>query len=380
MTRGSNDTLGIIFPNTYDALNPELTSVRLMASVPFASRYRLVDFVLSSMSRNGIDNVFVMVNKNYHSLIDHLGSGREWDLVRKSGGLHVFPPYAVGTSKPYVGRVGALAGLLDILRGEKEEFVVISDSNFAANLDFKAIVNEHIETGADVTIVYNEQEFPESLINMTDNSRGFYYTFDIKDGRVKKIYVNEHNRGIHNFSMNVYVLRRELLIELINTAYVRGLEFFERDILLPHLDKYYVHGYKHEGYVARITDIKSYYEENMKLLDEKNLEALFAAGQVYTKIRDDNPTRYAAGSKVTNIMAADGCVIEGEVENSVLFRGVKIAKGAKVKNCVIMQDTEIKEGAELEYVIIDKDVVVSAGKSVKGSDSFPVYVPKGRKI
>lgn len=380
MINSNNSALGIIFPNTYDAFIPELTSVRLMASIPFASRYRMIDFPLSSMSNNGIDNIYVMVNKNYHSLIDHLGSGREWDLVRKSGGLHVFPPYAVGTSKPYTGRVGAIAGLLDLLREEKEEYVIISDSNIAANYDLSAMIAEHKACGADVSIAYNVTELPEVVKNTTDNSLGFYYTFDIVDGRVTKIYVNEHSDGLKNFSMNVYLVKRELLIDMINTAYVRGLEYFERDILLPSLEQYNVHAFKHEGYAARIMDIKSYYVESMKLLQDDNLDALFSGSPVYTKIRDDNPTRYESGCKVSNTMAADGCVIEGEVCNSVLFRGVKVGKGAVIKNCIIMQDTVIEEGAVLDSVIIDKDVVVTANKCVKGTESFPVYVAKRRVI
>ena len=138
--------------------------------------------------------------------------------------------------------------------------------------------------------------------------------------------------------------------------------------------------YKYDGYVARIFDMKSYFDENMKLLDDYNLDALFSAAPVYTKIRDDNPSRYIEGAKVENIMVADGCIIEGEVENSVLFRGVKVAKGAKVKNCVLMQGTVVESGADVEYVIADKDVTVSAGKELKGTDTFPVYIGKKQKV
>ena len=122
--------------------------------------------------------------------------------------------------------------------------------------------------------------------------------------------------------------------------------------------------------------MKSYFVENMKLLDDENLDALFANGQIYTKIRDDNPTRYINGAAAKNVMAADGCVIEGEVENCVLFHGVKIAKGAKVRNCVLMQDTVVEEGAKLEYVIMDKNVVITENQEVKGTDTFQVFVEK----
>ncbi len=380
MVKSNTSALGIIFPNSYDALVPELVNVRLMASIPFASRYRLIDFILSSMTHSNIDNITVMVNNNYHSLMDHLDSGREWDLVRKNGGLHIFPPFAEKESRPYVGRVTALANILDFLRDEKEKYVIMTDTNIVVNFDFSAMLKAHIESGADVTIAYNEQELPESVMNYQSNDKGFYYTFDIEEGRVKKIYVNSRTPGVQNFAMNIFIVEREMLIDMVNTAFVRGQEFFERDVLLPQLNKLNVQAYKYDGYVARISDMKSYFEENMKLLDDYNLDALFSGPPIYTKIRDDNPTRYIEGAKVQNVMAADGCVIEGEVENSVIFRGVKIAKGAKVKNCILMQDTIVEAGANVEYLITDKNVTITAGKEMKGTDTFPVYISKFQKV
>ena len=380
MVNSKTSALGIIFPNSYDALVPELVNVRLMASIPFASRYRLIDFMLSSMSNCDIDNVSVMVNNNYHSLLDHLGSGREWDLVRKNGGLHIFPPFADKDAKPYVGRVGALANILGFLRGQKEKYVVIADTNIVANFDFNAMIKAHIESGADVTVAYNEQELPKSLLKNDDNSLAYYYTFVIDNGRIMKIHVNAKDTGIQNLSMNMFVMERELMIDLINTASVRGQIYFERDVLLPQLNKLNVHAYKYDGYIARICDMNSYFEENMKLLDDYNLDALFSGGQIYTKIRDDNPTRYIEGAKVQNVMVADGCIIEGEVENSILFRGVKVAKGAKVKNCILMQDSVIEAGADIEYLVLDKNVKVTAGKEMKGTDTFPVYIGKHKVV
>ena len=380
MVNSNTSALGIIFPNSYDALVPELVNVRLMASIPFASRYRLIDFVLSSMAHCDINNVSVMVNNNYHSLMDHLDSGREWDLVRKNGGLTIFPPFAEKESKPYVGRVEALAGILENLRDQKEKYVVMSDTNLAVNFDFRAMIDAHIASGADVTVAYNEQELPESLLKSQSNDKGFYYTFDIDDGRITKIYVNDKEPGIQNFSMNIYVVERELLIDMVNTAFVRGQQFFERDVLLAQLNKLNVQAYKYDGYVARISGMKSYFDENMKLLDDHNLDALFSGAPIYTKIRDDNPTRYIEGARVQNVMAADGCVIEGEVENSVLFRGVKIAKGAKVKNCVLMQGTVVEAGANVEYLITDKNVTITARKEMRGTDTFPVYIAKFQTV
>ena len=381
MIKSSTDVIGIIFPNSYDALVPELVSVRLMASIPFASRYRIIDFILSSMTHSGIDNISVVVNKNYHSLMDHLGSGREWDLVRKNGGLHIFPPFAEKeVGGPYVGRASALANLLDFLKSQKEKYVIMSDTNVVVNFDFNAMLQAHIDSGADITIAYNEQEIPKELHDYQTSDRVFYYTFDVEEGRIRKVYINPKADGVQNISMNIFVITRERLIELISNAYMQGRSFFMRDVIMPQLNKLNVQAYKYTGYVARISGMKSYFEENMKLLDDYNLDALFSAAPIYTKIRGDNPTHYKDGARVQNVMMADGCVIEGEVENSVIFRGVKVGKGAKIKNCILMQDTVVEAGASVEYLITDKNVTITAGKEMKGTDTFPVYIEKYKTV
>ena len=376
MVNANLNTLGIIFPNSYDTFVPDLVNVRLMGSIPFASRYRMLDFMLSSMSNCGIDTVAAIVNNNYQSVIDHLGSGRAWDLVRKNGGLKIFPPYADKSSKPYRGRAGALANVLGFLRDQKKKYVILSDCHIAANFDFNKLVTSHMESGADITMVYREQEIPEGFLKVRDDSKGYYYTLGLDGDKVNKIYINSKEEGIQNFSLNIIVLERELLIELITEASLLGKEWLERDVLIPQLNKLNVRGYKYDGYVACISNIKTYFDENMKLLDDYNLNALFSPSPIYTKVRDDTPTRYVEGAAVRNVMVADGCLIEGEVENSILSRGVKIAKGAKVKNCILMQDTVVEAGADIEYLIADKNVTVTAGKEMKGTDTYPVYIAK----
>lgn len=380
MVNSNADALGIIFPNSYDSLVPELVSDRSMASIPFASRYRMVDFVLSSMANCGIDNVSLIVRKNYHSLMDHLGSGREWDLTRKNGGLNIIPPFARKAVKVYNGRVEAMASILSFLKAQKEKYIIMSDANIAMNFDFNALIDAHVESGAEFTMAYTKETIPEGMLRQQDGEN-LYYTLDIgADGRVNRIQTNPTDGGVKNYSMNILITGREQLIERIREAHIQGYSYFERDILAPHLDTIDVRAYEYEGYVARITDINSYFRENMKMLEEENLDALFSGNQIYTKIRDDNPTRYMDGAKVKNIMAADGCIIEGEVENSILFRGVKVAKGAKVKNCVLMQDTVVEEGANIEYMISDKNVTITMEKNIKGTDTFPVYVQKGQIV
>ena len=374
MVSSNANALGVIFANSYDNLVPELVAERTMGSIPFAGRYRMIDFVLSNMANAGIDNVSVIVRKNYHSLMDHMGSGREWDLTRKRGGLNIVPPFAERSVKLYSGRVDALASVLSWLQAQKERYVIMSDTNVAMNFDFNKLIDAHVASGADVTMVYNRSEIP-------DGARNDNYTIRIDNGRVTELLSNDYRPGVQNLSLNLYIIERESLIQLIRDAAVRGLVYFERDILARNLNLLNVQAYEFDGYAARIADMKSYFDENMRLLEPGNVDKLFdPANPIYTKIRDDNPTRYLEGSKVKNSLLADGCVIEGTVENSVLFRGCQIKKGAVVRNCVLMQDTVVEEGCTVEYVVSDKNVHITSGKQLTGTDSFPVFVAKGHTV
>lgn len=380
MVSSNANAMGIIFPNSYDSLVPELVSHRLMASIPFASRYRMIDFLLSSMVNSGIDNISIVLRQNYRSLMDHLGSGREWDLTRKNGGLNIIPPFSERGIKVYSGRVEALNNILPLLRSSKEKYVVLSDANIAANIRFDEVIAEHEASGANVTMLYYKADLSTRSGYTRKDTDDFYYTLQLdEDNRVNEIHINAQDVGVQNHSMNIYVVDREFLITQVEDATVRGKIYFERDILLPNLDKFLVKAYEFTGYVALINSIKSYFDENMALLKQENADALFAGNNIYTKVRDDNPTRYTATAQAKNIMAADGCVIEGTVENCVLFRGVKIAKGAVVKNCILMQDTVIAENTTAEYLITDKNVTITANQEVKGTTSYPMYIAK-RKI
>ena len=375
MVSSNANALGVIFANSYDNLVPELVAERTMASIPFAGRYRMIDFTLSNMANSGVDNVSIIVRKNYHSLMDHLGSGREWDLTRKRGGLNIIPPFAERSIKLYSGRVDALASVLTWLSAQKERYVILSDSNIAMNFNFNKLLEAHIESGADVTMVYNRSEIP-------DGARNDNYTIRIDaNGRVTELLSNDYRPGMQNLSMNLYIIERESLIQLVRDAAVRGLVYFERDILARNLSLLNVKAFEYTGYAARIADMKSYFDENMRLLQPGNVDKLVAsANPIYTKIRDDNPTRYLEGSKVKNCLVADGCVIEGTVENSVLFRGCTIKKGAVVKNSVLMQDTIVEENCSVDYVVTDKNVHITTGKQLCGTDSFPVFVAKNHTV
>ena len=379
MVNTNANALGIIFPNCYDELLPEMVTERTMASVPFAGRYRMIDFVLSSMVNSGINNsgvrsVGIIAQRNYHSLMDHLGSGREWDLARKHGGLNIIPPYAEANVKIYNGRIEALASIESFLENQREKYVVMSDANLAINFDFEDLITRHVESGADVTMVYQRAPIPACIKERN-------HTMKVENGRVVELLTNDDRPGVQNISMNIYVMERKTLIQFIKEASARNLNSFERDILAHNVNILNIHALEYTGYVAHVCDMKSYFDENLKLIDEKNLNALFPKkSPVYTKIRDDNPTRYVTGSNVSNSLLADGCVIEGTVENCVLFRGVKVKKGAVVKNCVLMQDTVVEAGVELDCVVTDKNVRITADKKLSGTKSFPVYVQKSHIV
>ena len=380
MINVNSDALAIIFPNTYDKYLPEMTRMRLMASIPFASRYRLIDFILSDMVNGGIDNIAILVTKNYHSLIDHLGSGREWDLARKYGGLNIFPPYAVESLGVYHGWIQALESIRNFLVDQRERYVVLSDSYVAMNFDFGDLIERHAESGADVTIAYKKEPLPEELLTNTDPSKGMYYTLDLDGKKVRNININPKVDGVQNYSLDTFIVGREWLIRIIDEAYTRGDTFFVRDILGKRGAEFDIRAYEFKGYTARITGMRSYVRENMKLLDEDNLNALFSGNPIHTKIRDDNPTVYHGDTRACNVMVADGCEIQGEIEDSILFRGVKIGKGAKVHNCILLQDTVVGDNVELEHVVTDKGVMITSSKTLRGSECFPVYIEKGKKI
>ena len=240
------DAIGIIFPNSYDGLVPELVTERLMASIPFAGRYRLCDFMISSMVQSGIDDISLMVRKNYRSLMDHLGSGREWDLARKKGGLNIVPPYSQKSVGAYFGRIEALKGLLGYLRKHNEEYVIITDSNVVVNFNFRDLIKKHVDSGADITAVYRRMPIPASLNRPSEENGELYYSFEIENDFVKKVYINPSDSGDVNFNLNMYILGREKLIELVEDAYVHGATYFARDIIIPQLDRLSVQAYHYD--------------------------------------------------------------------------------------------------------------------------------------
>ncbi len=363
------DVMGIINDTTSEESLKGITYNRSLAAVPTGGRYRLIDFILSNMVNSGIRNVGVLTQNNYGSLMDHVRTGYEWDLVRKKDGLYILPP-KYNNLGMQGGDIQYYYNHLDYIQSSSQNYVVISGNNLVFNLDLRKIVEKHKESKADITILYKEME------NISDNHR--YTMLDInQEGRITDMAVNTKRHKGNKTSMELYVMEKEILLDLIDGCISRGYCDLVKDGFIKNIDKYKLYGYRYDGYLEKIDSIQSYYKHNMDLLNTNIWnELFFQSGLVHTKVKDEPPAKYMEHSTVKNAMVANGCVIEGSVENSILFRGVKVHKGAVIKNCIIMQKSEIKEGAFIENVIIDKEVCITAGKRLKGEISYPIVIEK----
>ncbi len=365
-------TVGVIFSSINEENVPELTKVRSIGSIPYGGRYRMVDFALSNMVNSGITTVGMITKNNYQSLLDHLGSGKNWDLARKEGGLILLPPYINGTETLYRNRLEALKGATSFLKKAKEDFVVLTDSDAAYKLDYSKVIDYHVEKNADITMVYHEHPVRKTH---------YYMTFDTdKNGRITELEINPSASGVKKNFINVMVARTSFLLRLIQNAIQHGYTSFGRDILSPNLKTLNLYAYKLDSYYANIDSLASYFKANMDLLDKNIRNELFCDRDVYTKINDSAPAKFTATAKVKNSLISDGCLIEGTVENCILFRGVKIGKGATVKNCILMSENIIGENCNLAYVISDKDSVIRDNRVLAGCEMQPYFINKGSLI
>lgn len=368
-----NNVLGLIFSNVHEEQLRELTENRTMGSVPFGGRYCLIDFPLSNMVNSGINKVGVITKRNYQSLMDHLGSGKAWDLSRKREGLSILPPFEAESFNSN-SRVESLSAARAFLQNSTEEYVLLADSDTVCNVDFSDVIARHIETKADITLVCRLGTPPEKL------SEPAVYTVD-DDGRVRDMQVSPHVDGECCYGLGMMLIRRELLIRLAMDCISRNMYRFKRDLLQRNISGYRVYTYDFKGFARTICSGVAYFEASMALMDPDVRAQLFCPDRpIYTKVRDDMPARYGLGSVVSNSLIADGCVIEGEVHNSVLFRGVHVGKGTVVENCIILQDSVIQPDCRLNYVITDKNVQIRNDRSLLGFESYPVYIAKGSVV
>ena len=349
--------VGILFASANETKLNELTIHRTTASLPFAGRYRLIDFALSSLVNSGVTRIGIVARNNYSSLMDHIRMGRDWDLNRKNGGISVFPPFVLNTSREvYKGKIEALYTVLDYLKKAPEDYVCMANCNIAANIKLDDILDEHIERGADVTILCDQV--------VTDLSAS-----EIPSDKEYLV------------SLNIYIVNKDYLIAKVEQSYARGYVDFEKDVLFKEVENGKIYAHEVDGYAAIIDDVKTYYNESMKVLDMSVREQLFGSmRKIYTKVKDSVPTMYMNDAKVKNSLIADGCVINGTVENSILFRSVRIEEGAEVRNSIIMENGIVMRGGKISYTITDKQVVIGAGRQISGSETYPIVIVKNKIV
>ncbi len=373
---------GIIFSNIHDSNISELTRLRTLASVPFGCRYRLIDFTLSNMVNSGIKNVNVITTYNYHSLMDHLGSGKDWDLARARGGIKILPPFAsafANSGSPlYETRLYALQSIVDAISHIHDDYVVLSDCDVICNIDLNDIINDHIKTGADMTIAVKRMELTPEKARIST-----LYESD-ENGNVTDVMSYPTNfSGEADVSLNIVVMSRAYLQNMVRDAIAHNYVSMTRDIISRNIGHANFRVYRYDGYFAVLTSLTDYFEHSMELISNPEARtALFGEKNrpIYTKVRNSAPAKYIGDATVKNSLIADGCVIEGHVENSILFRGVKVGKNTVVKNSILFQDTFTGENVSLNYVLTDKDVVIRDGVTLSGAQSMPIYVEKGKMI
>lgn len=365
------DTMGIIIAG--DEKIPPITDIRSIAAMPIAGRYRIIDFVLSNMANAGIVNVGVATTSKYSSLMDHIKSGKPWDLDRKKQGLNILPPDLERTMGRIKGDMDLLAGIKDYIRRSHQTYVILVLGAGIYNINFKKVLEAHKENQADITMVYKD------MTGSDERELSRFTLIDINgENCVTDIEVKPYYPKTSNASLGIYVMEKALLESIIDECSARGDHDFIKDAIAKKMDGLRIFGYKFDGYADIVDSMKSYYRNNMLFLQEDVRKELFnPKSPIYTKTKDQTPAKYGEEAEISNCFISDGCIIEGKIENCILSRGVKIAKNAVVKNSIIMQDAVIEEGVELDHVVFDKEVHITKGRRLIGQECYPLAIAKG---
>ena len=374
----NQEAFGLIFTGEANPYMRDLVLSRAVAAVPFGGRYRCIDFPLSNLVNTGIRNVGLIVQRNYHSLMDHLGTGKEWDLNRKRDGLFLLPPFSTkDNTGVYRGDIDAFHSVMQYIRRSNQKYLIICGSHTVFNTTFDAILKQHRETGADITIMYNEDPrfFPE------EQNRDLRLLLNDDGMTINGLEWNPRHPGSNFRSCEINVIDKDLFEDLVEEAYSRGYVDFVRDIMLQKTKELKMMGWRYDGYVARIDSVNTYFMHSMELLNAFAAKDLYNMRHpIYTKVKDEIASKYGDTADVHNVVMADGCVIDGTVENSIVFRGVTVERGAAVKNSILMQGVTVGAGAVLDHVILDKNVTVNAGRQLTGYEGIPLVFRKNLTV
>jgi len=368
------NAMGLIFTN--DASLGELTNKRTMASLPFGGRYRQVDFALSNLSCAGIRHVGIISRHSYQSLMNHVGDGEEWGLELEEGGLEFLTPFAHSTVGTYRGKLESIANAMDFLEyGDEEDYVVMIDSAVLSNIDLNAVVEAHIASGKDVTVVTKK--------GICNGQKKIDLAVQVVDGEVKEMVVDYAADDKYVASMDIFVVNKKWLIQSVKAMVARDKFHMDRDLVMGGWRRglVSVNVYEHEGVALFNESVEEYFFNSLSLIAKDVRADLFGANHpIYTKVRDRVPTYYGENSDIEDCLIADGCMLDGKVEDSILFRQVTVEEGAEVEDCIIMNDTVIGAGAKLKYVILDKNVTVTPGAKLYGTKKNPVIVKRGETV
>ena len=367
------NVMGIIFANE-DSIGT-LTEKRTMASLPFGARYRQVDFALSNLNCAGVRHIGIISRHSYQSLMHHIGSGEEWGLELGEGGLEFLTPFAQSTKDVYRGKLDSLNTAMDFLTFGDDEYVVMIDAAVVSNFDLNAVIAAHVASGKDVTVVTKD--------GICNGEKNIDLALKVADGKIVDIVCDCKASNEYVASMDVFVASKRWLIAKVQECYAHGISHMDRDLVMGgwQSGSVSVNTYAFEGVALYNESEEEYYENTMALLKKDVRADIFGgAHPVWTKVRDRVPCYYGENVKMENVLVADGCMLEGEVEDSILFRQVTIEVGAEVENCIIMNDCVIGAGAEVKYAILDKEVTVTPGAKLYGTKEHPVVIKKGEIV
>ena len=354
--------VGIVLAGGSNNRMGQLSKKRAVAAMPVAGSYRCIDFVLSNMSNSHIQKVAVLTQYNSRSLNEHLNSSKWWDFGRKQGGLYVLTPFITEeNSSWYMGTADSIYQNLDFLRRCHEPYVIITSGDCVYKMDYEKILDYHVQTKADITVAVKD---------MTDASEDIHRFGIIRmaeDGRITNFEEKPLIAQTKTVSIGVYVIRRRLLIELIQKAHEENRNDFVQDILVRYKDVKKIFAYKHEGYWQNISTIDSYYQTNMDFLKRDVREYFFRDyPNVYSKIEDLPPAKFNPGSKIKNALISSGCIVNGEVQNSILFKKVYVGNNCVIKNSIILNDVYIGDNTVIENCIVESRDTIRANSSYIG--------------
>ncbi len=354
-----------------DGVLRELNGERPISTIPVGGKFRLIDFTLSNLVNAGVDTIGILLSAQSRSILDHVRSGKEWGLARKGDGLFYLPEGVEDVLHPTEGDVPTYyKNLIFVKRGNKP-YILLTGCDMVQNIDYDEVLHFHRRHNADVTMIYQKQKY--------DFNRGGYALTVNENDRVTDVEEKSSLQAGENLYQRGILIDSTIFETAIRRAYVKGYKYLITDVLKRNIDHLRIFGYNYQGYAKRIDSLDSYFQINMDLLDSHTWRSLFLKDKqhhIYTKIKDEAPAKYMAESHVCNSIVANGCIIEGRVENSILFRKVKVGKNAVIRNSIIMQHTVVGDDAQLNYVVCDKNSVVQPEAILTGTKDNPLALGK----